>query len=222
MSELSSVYRIRNWDQQFETRGSRKHHRPLAKVSFSTTLDGLVLRRLLSHPQGAAAYGVWVLLVQIAAKMPLRGTLADQTGAYTAADLSLLTGIPEGQVVDALEVLCSPRIGLLEQVLLESAGPAVNDHATSDVSLAAAAVTPAEPVADGAAAASSGVDVVLEPSPQPPAPEPTIPVPFTSTPDGPRRLPNQFPQQNLQVPGLPEFRKLLNAPAHQKKSRQFV
>lgn len=104
MSALETVYRIRDWDDKFETRGSRRHQRPFQRITISTSLDSLALRRLLSAPDGATAYGVWILLLQIAAKTPQRGVLADQTGAYNAADLALLTGISESQVQSALEL----------------------------------------------------------------------------------------------------------------------
>lgn len=234
MSDRSSVYCIRNWDQHFETRASRKHQRPFAKVSITTSLDGLVLRRLLSHPQGAAAYGVWVLLLQIAAKLPHRGILADQSGCYSAADLSLLTGIPESQMAAALELLCSPRIELLELILLDSVSPPSAEMAALspderivpktviDVETDAAPVTAAEVATEDHATSPAALVGVTVSSPQSPPLEPSIPVPVTAAPNAPRRLPDQFPQQKLQVPGLPEFRKLLNAPGHPKKSRQFV
>lgn len=212
MSDETLVYRIRDWDQQFETRGSRRHQRPLAKISLSTSLEGLVLRRLLSDPQGAAAYGVWVLLLQIAAKLPHRGVLADSTGVYTPPDLALLTGVPESQVQAALELLCSPRIGLLEQLPLElalrpitaptlPAVPRIVDEKTASDQVA-------NPVADPAGDASPAERPSLDPITRPPDLAPSPPMPSTVTPVGVQRLPDRLARVTFGVPEYEEFQKL--------------
>lgn len=167
MSALETVYRVRDWDDKFETRGTRRHQCPFHRITISTSLDSLVLRRLLSAPDGATAYGVWILLLQIAAKAPQRGVLADQTGAYTAADLALLTGIPESQVQSALELLCQPRIGLLELVSHEAVSPQLDEIPLAEKSLARENSMPA--VSDRDPIAATGL---LEKPPLFPLPQP--------------------------------------------------
>lgn len=217
------VYRIQDWEQHFETRGSRRHQRPLAKISLSTSLEGLVLRRLLSDPQGVAAYGVWILLLQIAAKMPCRGVLADATGAYTPSDLALLTGLPEQQVQAALELLSSPRIGLLELLPLELVLATL-----ADTSLTA---HPPFETGNVAAAPATTTAAEIPPSPQPdrdpstrlPSAVPPMPPPVPSTaapvriqPITGQRLPDRLPSETFTVPKFEEFQKLTresNSPA---------
>lgn len=121
MSNSPLAYRVVAWDQLFETRGSRRRSGPLAKVTLSTALDGWTTRRILSHPQGAAIYGVWILILQIAAKGPRRGALVEQGLPLTADDLALLTQVPAELCTLALEVLSSSRVNLLEQVPVELA-----------------------------------------------------------------------------------------------------
>ena len=234
MNDQTLVYRIRNWNQLFETRGSRKHSRPLARISLSTSLEGLVLRRLLSDPQGAAAYGVWVLLLQIAAKTPRRGILADATGIYTAPDLALLTGIPESQVQDALELLSSPRIGLLEQVPLELA---LQPSADATTPALMPAVTTAQRWDQSAGSVDSSLaaerlataPITEPPPPIPMAPTPTPPVPTevilprtTTTAHTSQRLPERLPGDTFKIPELAEFEKLTQAFSKTERTRQSV
>jgi len=63
---------------------------------------------------GAALYGAWMLILQVASKCPTRGVIADEDGPLTAEDLSLKTGCPEPLMSEALRVLSSPDIHWLE------------------------------------------------------------------------------------------------------------
>lgn len=212
MPDHSLVYRIRNWDQQFETRGSRKYSRPLARISLPTSLEGLVMRRLLSDPQGAAAYGVWILLLQIAAKTPRRGVLADATGIYTAADLALLTGLPELEVQTALELLCTPRIGLLELVPLEQAW-LDNSESAATAAIMSAVTALQHPDSETASVVSSPPVEPAEPDPvtrptQAPEPPPSVTLPPGSTPRAARRLPDHLSINNFAIPDLAQFQRL--------------
>ena len=121
MTDSNLAYRVVDWDLLYETRGSRRRGGTLARVTISTGLDGLTTRRILSHPQGAAIYGVWIVFLQIAAKCPRRGALVERGVPLTADDLALLTSLPAELCALALEVLSSPRVALLEQVPLEVA-----------------------------------------------------------------------------------------------------
>ena len=211
MSDQTTVYRVRDWDQLFESRGSRKHQRPLAKISLPTGLDGLVMRRLLSDPQGAAAYGVWVLLLQVAAKAPQRGVLADRTGAYSAADLMLLTGIPESQVQAALDLLCSPRIGLLELVPLEIDGPASANIGTADVDQST------QNEAISRQSTERPPDTVTATLPDS-IPSPKRP-PWAEPAD---RLPDRYPGEVPTMAELQKFQPLLQSPLKRKRPRILV
>lgn len=210
MSDQTLVYRIRDWDQNFETRGSRKHLRPLMRISLSTSLEGLVLRRLLTHPQGAAAYGVWVLLLQIAAKTPCRGVLADPTGAYTALDLALLTGLPSDQVQAALDVLSHPRIGLLEQLPLALALLPIVESDLPPAPLIDTSAAVANSATGADAASPSRLHRMDDPGTKPPPIASPSPLPTVTMPGSTRRLPDWLPRESFKMPEYGDFQKLVN------------
>lgn len=124
------TYRIKDWEQHFEVSQSKNIKSALNWVAIPTKHDGKSFRRLLrssdptadSSPARAdsiyptALYGAWILIVQVAAKCPNRGTLADSTGPLDAEDLALKTDAPQELFENAFKVLCSERIGWLEVV----------------------------------------------------------------------------------------------------------
>lgn len=107
------LYRVRNWDSLFENAQSRKCAR-LNWVSVPNKHDGAGYRRLISAENGPAMYGVWVLILQVASKCPMRGVLADEDGPFDAEDLSHKTGCSAELFSTTLETLCKPRIHWLE------------------------------------------------------------------------------------------------------------
>jgi hypothetical protein len=113
---MAVVYSIKGWGEEgyyYEVAQNRRTAGQLPWVAMSTRHDGLSLRRLMLLEDGPAIYGAWCLMVQVAAKCPVRGTLADVSGPLTAVDLSLKTGMA-AQVFDrAFHVLVSKEIGWL-------------------------------------------------------------------------------------------------------------
>lgn len=83
-------------------------------VPFKNNHDGKGYRRVAAHPRGPEIFCAWVLMVQIASKMPVRGVLADESGELDADDMSVATGMPVAIFSLALEVLSSPKIGWIE------------------------------------------------------------------------------------------------------------
>jgi hypothetical protein len=115
MADEQPTYRIKNWDRHFENHDSRRlnHTR---WVPFPNKHDGKSYRRLIALPNGCALFGAWVLMVEIASKMPARGVLADEDGPLDSQDLSSMTGVPVEIFDDALKFLTDPKIGWLEAV----------------------------------------------------------------------------------------------------------
>lgn len=128
---MAVAYRIANWDKHYEVSQTRRVQKNLSWVAVPTKHDGLGYRKIMSMPNGISIYGAWVLLVQIAAKCPNRGILADDTGPLTPEDLSLKTGCPADVFEEALAVFTDPKIGWVERVTTslrpgsESGGSAV-------------------------------------------------------------------------------------------------
>lgn len=102
--------RIKNWESVFESAESRRH-KTLAWVAVPTRMTGRGFRRVVNHPEGARILGAWLMIVEVAATCPKRGTLSSADGAFTTEDLSLITGLKVEDFNLALSVLCSPSIG---------------------------------------------------------------------------------------------------------------
>ncbi len=113
---MTTVYRIRDWINHFEVWQSKRIVGPLSWVGVPTKHDGKSFRRIIRLPNGPALFGCWCLIVQIAAKCPCRGVLADSDGPLSAEDIEDKTGCPASLLSEAIEVLCSDRIAWLEIV----------------------------------------------------------------------------------------------------------
>ena len=115
------VYKIRDWDQHFEVSQSRKI-KEMRWVAMPTKHDGKGFRRIMMMEDGMKIFAAWVLIVQVAAKCPIRGTLADEGGPLDVDDLSLKTGCSSEDFLKALKVLCSDKIGWIVCEEWEHAG----------------------------------------------------------------------------------------------------
>ena len=108
---MKKLYRIKNWDENFENHDSRK----LKKCSFvcvPNKQDGKGYRRLAKHKNSVGIFCGWSLMLQIASKLPERGLLADEDGALSAIDLSDMSGFPVEVFDRALSVLSDPNEGI--------------------------------------------------------------------------------------------------------------
>lgn len=108
-----TTYYIRDWDKHFETAQSRAVMKSLSWVPLPNKHDGKSYRRLMRLPNGIVHYGVWVLLIQVASKCPVRGVLHDGREPLTALDIADKTDVDENVIADAMQVLLSDRIGWL-------------------------------------------------------------------------------------------------------------
>ena len=121
---VGKAYRIRGWDTSgFEVAQNSRTRGPLKWVALPTKHDGKGFRRLMRHEEGVAYFGCWCLLVQVAAKCPTRGVLADEDGPLSAADMHLKTDVPADVMSRAIEALI--QVGWLE--LAGEDGPPQNN-----------------------------------------------------------------------------------------------
>lgn len=136
---MKPTYSIRDWAGTFEVSQTRKAKR-LNWVAVPTKHDGKGYRRIMR--KDPAMYAVWIVLVQVAAKCPERGVLADRDGPLDASDIADATGCPADLIERAFLFLSSPEIGWLGVVNAtpsaattnETTGstlPADSQHATS-------------------------------------------------------------------------------------------
>ena len=91
---VGKVLRVRNWDATFENFRTRSMQHT-ARVSIPNKLDNEGYIELISHDDGAAHFGAWIALVEIASRCDPRGTLVRKDGTpHTAATMARLSRIP--------------------------------------------------------------------------------------------------------------------------------
>ena len=121
MSDSILVFRLVDWDRRYETRGTLKRCGARETVPALTDLARIEMQRLLDAPGGFAAFGMWQILWSLAARSQRRGALVVGGVPLTAEELARVARCPVPVVEQALTLLCSPGIGLLEQVPLDDA-----------------------------------------------------------------------------------------------------
>lgn len=109
---MKPTYRIKDWDKHFENHQSRKVKRQ-QWVAVPNQHDGKSFRRIAAHSDGVQVFAAWVLMLEAASKMPVRGVLADEDGPLDAEDLASMTGFPAAIFTAAFELLTQDKIGWL-------------------------------------------------------------------------------------------------------------
>lgn len=108
------VITIRDFTGHFTVSQNRRNEGPFGWIAVKTKHDGKGFRRLMMHDHGAAIYGAFLLMVQVASKCPKHGVLADEDGPLTTEDLELKTGCPKKVFDEAIEVLSSKGIAWIQ------------------------------------------------------------------------------------------------------------
>ena len=127
----NEVWTIANWEEGFEIAQSRRREGRLNWVAMPTRHDSRGYRRLIRGVNGVQHFAAWIVLVQIAARMKIRGVLADDRGLpLTSIDFEAMTDIPSGVFESAFVALVD--IGwIARRTLLREP----TDHAPSEVPL---------------------------------------------------------------------------------------
>jgi len=117
-NETIKVYVIRNWEKEFEISQSKRipDGKPLSYVPMPTKHEGKGLRRLLRSEDALSMFGVWCFVVELAAKMPRRGVLADSDGPFDAEDIADSIGIDPEPVQKLLDLVTGGRINWIELI----------------------------------------------------------------------------------------------------------
>lgn len=112
---MIKALQVRNWDMNFENAESRKINRT-TYVCVSNKHDGKGYARIAAHTKSCQVFTGWMLILQVASKMPQRGLLVDEDGALDVDDLAAMTRFKCDVFSAAIDVLTSPKIRWLEWV----------------------------------------------------------------------------------------------------------
>jgi len=104
--------RVKNWSANFEKADNRRL-KVFSWVAVPTEMAGKKFRRLSKMKDGIEIFGVFILMLELAGKMPEKGVFKDSDGDLSYDDLELMTGFPSKSFKKAIPVLCSDRIGWL-------------------------------------------------------------------------------------------------------------
>lgn len=107
--------RIKDWADHYEnnrTRGLKY----MEWVPIPNQMDGLGYSMLVSQPNGAAYFGVWIAIVEIASRCHPRGTLVRDGCTLTPQTLSVMSRMPVEIIEQAIERLLSTEVGWLEEI----------------------------------------------------------------------------------------------------------
>jgi hypothetical protein len=107
------IYRVKDWDRNFEKAQTRVCRR-MTWVALPNRHDGSGYGAVAAHERNCELFTAWVLIVEVASKMPIRGTLFKDGRALTARDLHARTRFPQIAFDLAFNVLVQPEIDWLE------------------------------------------------------------------------------------------------------------
>ena len=100
--------RIVGWDR-YETADSRKC-RTMQWVAVPINHDGLGYIEMMSHPEGIRMIGGWLLILQLAARCPVRGVLVSDGGRVLGArEIALKLRAPQAQIEQCIEALVAAK-----------------------------------------------------------------------------------------------------------------
>lgn len=105
-------YKVRNWEKHFENHKTRLL-KTMTWIPVSTDLGSQGYAELVGgHPDGAAHFGFWIAILEMAARGTPRGHLSAGIRHHDAASMALMSRMPVTMIETALERLVS--IGWLE------------------------------------------------------------------------------------------------------------
>jgi hypothetical protein len=136
MNKPPRVYRVRSWQDHFETCETRKL-KSLDWWPKPNKHDGLGFRRLCNERNRVNLYCAWNLICDVASKgaKDKRGTLERDGKPLTPGDLACMTGFPQDIFEQAFSFFSSPEMAWLECVQI---GSESQTHPASTVPVTAA------------------------------------------------------------------------------------
>jgi hypothetical protein len=106
---MTTIYSIKNWDIKYETHETRKFKK-LCWIPIPIKHDGNGFRRLMSLEDSGNIFAAFILSLEVAAKCPKRGVLADENGPLNSKDLEIITGLNCVHFDKMFDKLSDPKI----------------------------------------------------------------------------------------------------------------
>lgn len=101
------LYRVKDWGSLYENNRTREL-KAMAWVPVPNRHDGDGYTTLISRQDGAAMFGAWIAILQVASRCDPRGTLLrDGAIPHNPESLSRMTRIPKKILELALEICCN-------------------------------------------------------------------------------------------------------------------
>lgn len=108
------LYRIRDWDAHFENNKTRIL-KNMTWIPVKNRMDGDGYTLLVGHKNGAAHFGAWIAIAEIASRCHPRGTLVREDGTpHTPESLWRVSRLPARIFAEVLPRLASVELGWLE------------------------------------------------------------------------------------------------------------
>jgi uncharacterized phage protein (TIGR02220 family) len=115
---------IKNWDENFEIAESRRYKKN-KWIPLPNKMDGLSYLKLSKHKNKNEIFSCWILLIQLASKMPKRGVLENETGPLDFDDFEIMTGFSQNSFKRAIDFLKGPKIAWIEETGQTQSDPRV-------------------------------------------------------------------------------------------------
>lgn len=109
------AYRIKNWDKIYEINRTREL-KIMKWIPFPIKLDGDGYTLMMGRKDGAAIFGAWCAILQIAGRCDPRGTMVRGTGdPYNSNDMSRRTRVPQ-KAIEIMLKFCLEECKWLEYI----------------------------------------------------------------------------------------------------------
>lgn len=89
---IPNAYRVSNWNALYENNRTKEIKR-LLWVPVPNSMDGAGYTELVDHPNGAAHFGAWIAILEIASRQEVRGEIP-QSSAGTSQALARISRLP--------------------------------------------------------------------------------------------------------------------------------
>ena len=110
------AYQVTNWDENYEVSQGRKCS-TMKWVAIPNSHSGHGFSVIAGHDRAEDLFSAWILIIQVASKMPKRGLLVSDSGkAVTSKNMAFRTHFKAENFELAFEVLSGDDIGWIERV----------------------------------------------------------------------------------------------------------